>query len=150
MGWLRRGWDLSPRTATPIRALTLTLAGCALLLISKQLSLALTIAVFALVLLYFLHSLTFLLLPRWNPQLYKQINVGIPFWLQRAAALLSVLAMGVLIVVQVTQDAQTLRTQSLSERIHNHSLTSLELVVVWAAVGATLYAFARLSKRSAS
>ena len=127
---------INPRTATPIRALTLTLAGSASLLISKQLSLALTIAVFALVILYFLHSLTFLLLPRWNPQLYKQINVGIPVWLQRGAALLSVLSMGVLIVVQVVQDAHTLRTQSLyvldlMERpigITNHSLTSLELV----------------------
>ena len=138
---------INPRTATPIRALTLTLAGCALLLISKQLSLALTIAVFALVILYFLHSLTFLLLPRWNPQLYKQINVGIPAWLQSGAALLSVLSMGVLICVQVVQDAQTLRTQSLNERITNHSLTSLELVVVWAAVGAALYAFARLMRK---
>src|SRR6266571_1541158 len=33
---------INPRTATPVRALTLTLAGSALLLISKQLSLALT------------------------------------------------------------------------------------------------------------
>src|SRR5882762_10255205 len=117
---------INPRTATPVRALTLTLAASALLVISKQLSLALTIAVFALFLLYFLHSLTFLLLPRRNPQLYKQISVGIPVWLQRGAALLSVLSMGLLIVVQVSQDAHTLLTQSLSDRIAKHSLTSLE------------------------
>ncbi len=135
---------INPRTATPIRALTLTLAGSALLLISKQLSLALTIAVFALVILYFLHSLTFLLLPRLNSQLYKQISVGIPVWLQRSAALLSVLSMGVLLVVQVMQDAHTLSTQSLGERITNHSLTSVELVIVWAAVGVALYAFAQI------
>jgi basic amino acid/polyamine antiporter, APA family len=60
---------INPRTATPVRALTLTLIGCVVLLVSKQLSLALTIAVFALVILYFLHSLTFLFLPRWNPGL---------------------------------------------------------------------------------
>jgi basic amino acid/polyamine antiporter, APA family len=138
---------INPRTATPVRALTLTLFASVLLLISKQLSLALTIAVFALFLLYFLHSLTFLLLPRWNPKLYQQISVGIPVWLQRGAALLSVLSMGVLIAVQVMQDIGTLKSHSLSDRIANHSLTSLELVLVWAAVGAGLYGLARLTRR---
>lgn len=137
---------INRRTATPVRALTLTVLASALLLISKQLSLALTIAVFALFLLYFLHSLTFLLLPRRNPQLHQQITVGIPVWLQRGAALLSVVSMGALIVVQVAQDIGTLRTHSLSERIANHSLTSLELVLVWAAVGAGLYALTRLTR----
>jgi len=126
-----------------VRALTLTLGASALLLISKQLSLALNIAVFALVLLYFLHSLTFLLLPRWNPKLHQQISIGMPLWLQRAAALLSVISMGALIVVQVVQDVGALRTHSLAERIANHSLTSVELVLVWAAIGAALYAYAR-------
>jgi basic amino acid/polyamine antiporter, APA family len=138
---------INPRTATPVRALTLTLLASALLVISKQLSLALTIAVFALFLLYFLHSLTFLLLPRWNPQLYKQISVGIPVWLQRGAALLSVLSMGLLIVVQVSQDAHTLLTQSLSERIAKHSLTSLELALVWSLIGVALYVVARLMRK---
>jgi APA family basic amino acid/polyamine antiporter len=137
---------INPRTATPVRAMTLTLAASALLVVSKQLTLALTIAVFALFLLYFLHSLTFLLLPRWNPQLYKQISVGMPVWLQRGAAWLSVLSMGLLIVVQVSHDAQTLRTQSLSERIANHSLTSLELALVWSLIGAALYVVARLMR----
>lgn len=137
---------INSRTATPVRALTLTLAACVLLLISNQLTLALTIAVFALFLLYFLHSLTFLLLPRRNPRLYEQISVGIPGWLQRGAAALSVLSMGVLIVVQVAQDIGTLRTHSLGERIANHSLTALELVLVWAAIGAALYGFARMRR----
>jgi basic amino acid/polyamine antiporter, APA family len=141
--WLGR---INRRTATPVRALTLTLLASALLLISKQLSLALTIAVFALFLLYFLHSLTFLLLPRRNPQLYQQVTVGIPVWLQRGAALLSVLSMGALIVVQVTQDIGTLKRQSLSDRIAKHSLTSLELVLVWAAIGAALYGVTRLMR----
>ncbi len=141
---------INPRTATPVRALTLTLAASVLLVISKQLSLALTIAVFALFLLYFLHSLTFLLLPRWNPPLHKQISVGIPVWLQRGAAVLSVLSMGLLIIVQVVQDAHTLRTQSLYERIAKHSLTSLELTLVWSLIGAALYALARWRRSSAS
>jgi hypothetical protein len=66
-----------------------------------------------------------------------------PPWLQRAAAFLSVISMGALIVVQVVQDISTLQTHSLAERITNHSLTSVELVLVWAAIGAALYAYAR-------
>src|SRR6266446_5524642 len=142
-GWL--GF-VNRRTATPIRALTLTMAACLLLVISKQLSLALNIAVFALVLLYFLHSLTFLLLPRRNPKLYSEITIAMPNWLQRGAAWLSVLSMGVLIAVQVVQDVHTLTTQSLNDRIMKHSLTSLELALVWSLIGAVLYGFARLMR----
>src|SRR5713101_4397137 len=81
---------VNPRTATPVRALTLTMGTCLLLLISNQLSLALNIAVFALILLYFLHSLVFLMLPRWNPELNREITISMPVWLQRTAAWLSV------------------------------------------------------------
>jgi basic amino acid/polyamine antiporter, APA family len=138
---------VNPRTATPIRALTLTTVACLLLLISNQLSLALNIAVFALIQLYFLHSLVFLLLPRLNPRLNDEITIGMPVWLQRGAALLSVLSMGGLVVVQITQDLHTLNNTSLSERIAKHSLTSLELVLVWGAVGAALYAYARWTQK---
>ena len=134
---------VNERTGTPIRAITLTLFGCLALLVSKQMALALNIAVFALVLLYFLHSLAFLLLPRWNPELWRAVTVNIPAWLQRFAAVLSLVAMGILIAVEVSQDSATLRTQTLSERMAKHSLTGLELAVVWALVGAALYAYAR-------
>lgn len=139
-GWL--GF-VNPVTATPIRALTLTLAGSALLLSSGQLALALNVAVFALVVLYFLHSLTFLLLPRWNPQLHSEISVAVPMSIQRAGAVVSVITMGLLIVVQVFQDVETLRTQSFLERISKQSLTSIELIVVWGLIGAVLYILAR-------
>ncbi|MDT7603841.1 MAG: basic amino acid/polyamine antiporter, family [Acidobacteriota bacterium] len=143
--------ELAPRwigvvnahTGTPIRGLTLTFAACVLLLVSGQLAMALNVAIFALVILYFIHSLVFLLLPRRNPTLYRSITVAIPIWLQRAAALVSLVSMGALIVVQVSQDARTLSEQSLAERIANHSMTSLELAVAWSLVGAALYAFAR-------
>src|SRR2546423_2491302 len=134
---------VSRRTATPILSLTLNLAACLALVISRQLSLALNIAVFALVLLYFLHSIAFLILPRSNPKLYDEISVNLPRWLLTIAALLSVLSMGVLITVQVVQDAQTLMTQSLKQRITQHSLTSLELAVLWSAFAALLYALTR-------
>jgi len=136
----------NPRTATPVRALTLTLAACLLLLLRKDISLALNIAVFALVLLYFLHSVTFLMLPRRNPTLYAEITISIPVWLQRSAAFVSVLTMGALIVVQVVQDLHTLMKQGLSERIAKHSLTSLELAVVWSLIGAALYGLARMMR----
>jgi amino acid transporter len=52
--------SISGATGTPVVGLTWTLAASALLLLSGQVSLALNIAVFALVLLYFLHSFAFL------------------------------------------------------------------------------------------
>lgn len=138
--------SINPTTATPIRGLTLTLLCCVLLLISGQISLALNIAVFALMVLYFLHSLIFLMLPRLNPELSNQITVNIPRWVQKAAAIFSVLSMGVMIVIQLRQDLATLRTQSLSERIVEQSLTSIELIIVWGIAGLVIYQLARLAR----
>src|SRR5256884_331070 len=140
---------VSSKTGTPIVSLTLNLAACLVLVISKQLSLALNIAVFALVLLYCLHSLAFLMLPRWNRKLYGEISLSLPRWVLTAAALLSVLSMGVLIAGQVVQDINTLMTQSLKERIAQHSLTSLELAILWSLFAAMLYAFTRWRTGSA-
>jgi amino acid transporter len=134
---------VSRRTATPIVSLTLNLLACVVLVKSNQLSLALNIAVFALVLLYCVHSLAFLILPRSNPKLYREITVSLPRWLMISAALLSVLSMSVLIAVQVVQDVQTLMTQSLRERIDQHALTSLELAVLWSTFAALLYMFSK-------
>ncbi len=145
---------INPTTATPIRGLTLTLIGCAVLLISGQLSLALNVAVFALVVLYFIHSLIFLFLPRLNPTLAGEIKINLPRRIQQAAAFVSLISMGLLIVIQLLQDVETLRTQTLSQRISGHSLTSIELVVIWGIVGAALYQLSRLGnskqKRSIS
>ena len=134
---------ISRRTATPVVSLTLNLIACLVLLISEQLSLALNIAVFALVLLYCLHSLAFLILPRSNPKLYSEISVNLPRALMIAAALLSVFSMGILIAVQVAQDLHTLMTESLRERINQHALTSLELAVLWSTFAALLYIFSK-------
>lgn len=141
---------VSSKTGTPIVSLTLNLAACLVLVISKQLSLALNIAVFALVLLYCLHSVAFLMLPRWNPKLFGEISLTLPRRLMMFAALVSVVSMGVLIAVQVVQDIQTLMTQSLKERIAQHSLTSLELAVLWSVVAALLYVVARWRRSSAN
>jgi APA family basic amino acid/polyamine antiporter len=139
---------VNPTTATPIRGLTLTLFCCVVLLISGQLSLALNVAVFALVVLYFIHSLVFLLLPRLNPTLASEIKINLPRRMQQVAAVVSVLAMGLMIVIQLGQDIDVLRTQTLSQRISGQSLTSIELVVVWGLVGLGLYQLARWQRRN--
>src|SRR5262249_10490912 len=81
--------SINPRTGPPLRGLTATLLASAFLLVSGQLSLALNIAIFALVILYFLHSLVFLILPQRNPTLFAKVTVAIPLWVQRTSALLS-------------------------------------------------------------
>ena len=134
---------INKATATPIRALTLTMVCCALLLISGQLSLALNVAVFALVVLYFIHSLVFLLLPRLNPDLASEVAISLPRRVQQAAAIVSVLSMGLMIWLQLRLDIDALRTQTLSQRINSQSLTSLELLLVWGVVGVGLYQLAR-------
>jgi amino acid transporter len=136
-----------PRAGTPVLGLALTLAAAVLLVVSGQVSLALNIAVFALVVLYFLHSFTLLVLPRKNPSLFRQVTARVPLGLQRAAAVLSMLAMGSLIVLQVTDDAATLARLSLSQRIAQRSLTTLELCLAWAVIGALLYALGRRGAR---
>jgi APA family basic amino acid/polyamine antiporter len=142
---LAPGWigALHKRTATPVWGLTLTLIAAALLLLINQLALALNIAVFALVVLYFLHSLCYLLLGRLNPALARQVTVNIPTRLLRAAAWLSVTSMGGLIIVQVWQDLRTLRRLDISQRVASNALTSLELVIVWGLIGLILYTFSK-------
>jgi cationic amino acid transporter 1 len=139
---------VNPTTATPIRGLTLTLLCCALLLISGQLSLALNVAVFALVVLYFIHSLVFLLLPRLNPTLASEIEINLPRRMQQVAAVVSLIAMAFMIVVQLGLDAEVLRTQTLAQRISGQSLTSIELIFVWGLAGLGLYQLARSQRRS--
>jgi APA family basic amino acid/polyamine antiporter len=134
--WLAR---VHPATGTPVVGLTLTLALAAALLLSGQIALALNIAVFALVLLYFVHSLAVLLLPRLNPELYRSVTAPIPRPVQVACALLSLLAMGGLVIVQLAQDVATLRRLTLAQRLSQQSLTTLELCLVWAAVGVLLH-----------
>jgi amino acid transporter len=138
---------VSPRTGTPIIGLTLTLMVTLLLLISGQVSLALNIAVFALVVLYFLHSVALLALPRANPSLFASVTLRMPLVVQRICAVISLLSMGTLIVVQLIGDVDVLRRFSFRERIANASLTTIELVVFWGAIGAVLYGLAARRRR---
>ena len=112
---------VSPRTGTPIVGLTITLAGALALLLTKRIGLALNIAVYALVLLYLLHSVALLLLPRWNPALYAQVTVKVP--MQRTLAVLSIVCMAALLT-QISWDA-------------------IKLLLFWSAIGIVLYAWSR-------
>ncbi len=123
--WIGR---VSEKTGTPIIGLTITTAVALLLLISEQISLALNIAVFALVVLYFIHSFALVVLPRTNRELFESVTVPIPLSGQRVAAVLSMLAMAALIV-------QT-------------SLPTLQLALFWTVVGALLYLPTTLSRRA--
>jgi basic amino acid/polyamine antiporter, APA family len=146
---LAPGWvgAIHPRAGTPVLGLTLTFVASALLLAGRQILLALNVAIFALVILYFLHSLTFLLLPRRNPSLARLIEVNLSPSLQRAAAWISLVSMGALIASQVWQDIQTMRGQGLWDRIKDLNLTSVELAVAWGLIGLALYAYARHGKK---
>ena len=130
---------VDPRTGTPVLGLTLTLAVAVVLVLSGQVSLALNIAVFALVLLYFLHSLSVLLLPSMNPELFRSVTVRMPTAIRVGGAVVSMLSMGALIAVQLVQDFRMLTTLGLRERIASQSLTAIELCFVWAVIGAFIY-----------
>ncbi|MFQ5877028.1 MAG: APC family permease [Acidobacteriota bacterium] len=138
--WLGAVWA---RTGTPVRGLTVTLAAAALLLVSGQISLALNIAVLALVVLYFLHSLALFMLPRKNPELFRRITVRIPPAAQRLAALVSMAAMAGLLWMQVGEDLRAIRGRGLRERLAGQSLTSLELAAAWGLAGLVMYGAGR-------
>jgi amino acid transporter len=131
------------RTGTPVLGLTLTFAASVALLLSGQVSLALNIAVFALVLLYLLHGIVFLGLPARNPALAAEVRLGIPRWLQSGATWVSILAMGGLVLVQVAGDLRELARTTLADRIAGRSLTTLELCLAWSVVGALIHVLGR-------
>jgi basic amino acid/polyamine antiporter, APA family len=115
--------SISPRTGTPIVALTLTAAAAVLLLVTNQISLALNIAVYALVLLYLIHSFALLLLPRMNRELFESVTVPIPLVVQRVTAVISIVCMAALLMLM--------------------TLPTIELLLFWTAIGAVLYFLSR-------
>lgn len=128
---------------TPHVGLTLTAALALLLLLSGQKAFALDIAVFALMLLYAIHSAALLWLPRGNPGLCSQITLRLGRRMQVAAAWLSLLTLGGLVLDQALRDASRIADTSLLDRVSAARLTSLELFVLWSAVGVLFYALAR-------
>ncbi len=144
--WLGR---VESRTGTPIVGLTATLAGAALLVLGHQVPLALNIAVLALVILYALHSLALLCLPRANPELYAQVTTRVPLAWQRISGLLSLASLGILVASQFVQDARVVRSTSFAARWRGHTLTSFELALCWSAIGLLVYTLRPNRRRSA-
>lgn len=142
--------SIHPRTGTPVVGLSFTLAIAVALVVSGQVRLALNIAVFALVLLYLLHSVALLLLPSRNPELFRSVTLRLPWSVQRFAAWFSIVTMSGLLLVQVVEDVAVLRRSSLLERVARQQLTTLELCLMWAALGAVLYALERRRLQRAS
>jgi len=124
---------------TPVFGLSVSFVIMAALLLSGRLGLALGISVVALMLLYALHSVALILLPRRNPALYDQVTIRIPRWLQLAAAWISVLALGILVVLNFEGDLRRMLATSLVGRMQEFDLTSLELLLVWVALGLLLF-----------
>ena len=123
---------------TPVVGLTVSFAIVAALLVSGRMGLALGIAIVALMMLYALHSVALILLPRRNPALYRQATSRIPRWVQLTAAWISVLAMGSIVAIQFGGDVRRMRGTSFARRLEVFDLTSLELLVAWVAVGLVL------------
>jgi hypothetical protein len=67
--------------------------------------------------------------------------------MQQVSAVVSLVSMGLMIVIQLVQDAQVLSTQTLRQRIDKQTLTSVELIFVWGLVGIGLYQLARSQRR---
>jgi len=135
---------------TPVPGLLATFAIAAGLLLSGQMALALNVAVQALVVVYGLHSLALLCLPARNPELFARVSVPIAPALQRAAAVFSLLSMGTLFVVQVMADVARIARTTLGERLRGGASTSLELLVLWGAVGLALHHLMRRRRRAAA
>ncbi len=140
---------ISERTGTPVIGLLATLAVAVALVLSGQVSLALNMAVFALVGLYLLHSVALLLLPSWNPALFATVETPLPLWLQRVAGVVSIASMAGLLWLQVDADLAVLATTTLRQRVSTHALTTVELAVAWAVLGLVLYAIPRRSQSAA-
>jgi len=134
-GWLGR---VSPATGTPVLALTAGYAVAVLLLVTGQLSLALNIAIFALILLYIAHSSALLMLPKRRPDLEAEVTVAIGPRTRVAAALVSIASLSVLVVVQVVGDVRAIAGESLSARASSGGFTALELGAFWLLIGAAL------------
>ncbi len=127
--------------------LTLTYVLAALLLVTRQLALALDIAVLAMVVLYFLHSLALLVVPHTDPALFASRTVRMPRKLMMTAATTSTLAMAGLILVIVAGDVETCLRRGFTARWTAGQWTSIELVSAWGLLGAWLHTWSRRARK---
>ena len=126
-------------SGSPRLAVLASFTAMAALLWSRQVHLALTIAVIALLILYAVHSLALLLLPRRSPELFRQLRTELPRSVLSAAAWVSILGMGGIVLFQLTRDAEHMLRTTFVQRFEEKSLTSLEMLLAWGALGALVF-----------
>jgi APA family basic amino acid/polyamine antiporter len=134
--------------STPILGLAVSFAVVAALLVSGRMGLALGISVVALMLLYALHSLMLLVLPRRNPELYAQVAVRVPRWLQLVAAWASVVTLAALVCLRLSGDVRIMFETPLASRLANLDFTSLELLITWVALGLLVFRWSAGRRRA--
>ena len=71
------------------------------------------------------------------------VEAPIPLWVQRVAAVVSIVSMAGLLAIQLHADAAILRSTTLRERAVTRQLTTVELAVAWGVLGLVLFAAAR-------
>lgn len=140
--------QLHATRSTPSVGLWVSFAIIAALILSGQRNLALGIAVVALMLLYTVHSLALIVLPRRNPELYAQTLSRISRPKQLAAAWASVLALICLVGLRFKGDLERMTSMPLAERAGNLDFTSLELLVAWVVLGLLLHRWYKRASRT--
>ena len=142
--------SVNERTGTPVIGLTLTLAAAAGLLLAGQVGLALNIAVFALFILYGLHGIAALWMPRRAPRLWAEVPDGVSRRVMVPVVAMSVAAMIALVVLQIWRDLEDMGTGGFRERWGADKITTVELLAAWAAVGAVLWLLMLMRARAAT
>lgn len=132
-----------PRTGTPAVGLTLHFALSALLLLAEQVHLALKISLLTLSLVYGLHALALLLLPRLDRALEAEVTKRLPRALRTVAALVAIGGMATIVGSLVADDLAIVFqwewfVPTVDGERRFRDLTSLELVVLWTIVGGVL------------
>ena len=126
-------------SGTPRVGLWLSFLLISALVLVNQVALAVTGAVAALIALYGIHALAYLLLPKLRPELARETDAVLSRRLGAPAALVSVLAMGAMLVTQIRLDIETMRSDGIGARFANENLTASELLLVWAILGAAVF-----------
>ncbi|MFT4512616.1 MAG: APA family basic amino acid/polyamine antiporter [Planctomycetota bacterium] len=129
-----------PKRQIPVFGVTVSALLVAILAWSGKRHLALAIATSALIALYVIHSIALLALPRRNPQLFAEVKTRLSRKWQVLAAWLSVASLTTVLVIQFGGDVAKRCRAPLAE-----DLTTLELLLLWIALGLVL---ARTSRRS--
>ncbi len=142
--------ELHTTSSTPTAGLCVSFSVTAVLMLSGRFDLALNVAVVSLMLLYALHSLALLLLPKRNPAIYAEVESRVPRRIQLFAACTSILALVTLVLLTFKDDVGKILSSDWSARLRELDFTSLELLFCWGIVGLLLYQWNAALRRRAN